>query len=175
MRLTGQEILDRGIIIPSEYTKAAQVGVDLSLKEVYAIVGVGNSIVGKEKTVIDPDYFFKVKPEYDEKLGITCWNLNEGTYSIVFNEGCNIPANCSGELIHRSSIYRLGNMIVSPLWDPGYKTEQMATTLIVTVGLSIEVNARICQAVFHTNIELGQEHLYNGQFQGGTTNWEKSK
>jgi len=42
----------------------------------------------------------------------------------------------------------------------------------VTVKLIVERNARVCQIIFHENNEV--DKLYDGQFQGGTTGFEKA-
>ena len=39
MLLSAKQILDKGIIVPSEHSKAAQVGIDLSLANVEYTVG----------------------------------------------------------------------------------------------------------------------------------------
>lgn len=169
MLLTAKQILDQGIVIPSEYSKPAQVGIDLSLASVHKCMG--GSVVYKESTHINPELFYEVETQTID--GRECWALEPGTYAITFNEGCKIPANAAGFIIHRSSLYRTGNSIVSPVWDPGFETEKMGTVLIVNVKLIVEKNARVAQMYIH-NIQ-GDADLYNGQFQGGTHSWEKKK
>jgi len=168
MILNSRDILERGIIIPSEHSKEAQVGIDLSLGKVEKITG--GSVVYKETTIINPDFFVDV--ETSRVDGRDCWILEPGTYALSFNEGCSIPSNCTGLMLHRSSLYRTGTQIVSPVWDPGYRTEKMGTVMIVTVKLIVERNARVCQIIFHENNEV--DKLYDGQFQGGTTGFEKA-
>lgn len=165
--LTAKQILDQGIVIPSPYSKPAQVGIDLSIASVhYCTVG---SVVLQDKTNIDPAGFQEVGTQLVE--GKECWKLSPGTYAITFNEGCKIPANAAAFIIHRSSLYRTGTSIVSPVWDPGFETEKMGTVMIVNVGLIVEKNARVAQMIVHETAE-GAE-LYDGQFQGGTNSWEK--
>ena len=72
-----------------------------------------------------------------------------------------------------SSLYRTGTSIVSPVWDPGFATDQMGTVLIVNVRLIVEKNARVAQMLIHTTD--GDAELYNGQWQGGTNSWDKAK
>ena len=169
MLLTAQQILDEGIVIPSEYSKPAQVGIDLSLSSVHQCHG--GSVVYADGTHIDPEIFQEIKTVQVD--GRECWMLEPGTYAINFNEGCKIPAYAAGFIIHRSSLYRTGNSIVSPVWDPGYATDQMGTVLIVNVRLIVERNARVAQMVIHTTD--GDAELYDGQWQGGTNAWEKAK
>lgn len=167
MLLTANQILERGIIILSEHSKPAQVGIDLSLASVHRVWG--GSVVYKEKTHLRSEDFELV--ETTPVDGRECWILGPGTYAITFNEGCKIPANVAGFIIHRSSLYRSGNSIVSPVWDPGFETGQMGTVMIVNVRLIVEKNARVAQMYFHTTD--GDAELYDGQFQGGTHSWEK--
>ena len=169
MLLTAKQILDQGIVIPSEYSKPAQVGIDLSLASVHKC-SVG-SVVFQDKTHIDSQGFTEVPTtQVDHK---ECWQLPPGTYAITFNEGCKIPANAAGFIIHRSSLYRTGTSITSPVWDPGFETEKMGTVMIVNVKLIVEKNARVAQMFVHTTDEAAE--LYQGQWQGGTHSWEKAK
>ena len=167
MLLTANQILERGIVTPSEYSKPAQVGIDLSLASVHRVWG--GSVVYKEKTTLSSDDFEEIRTTSVD--GKECWVLGPGTYAITFNEGCKIPADVAGFIIHRSSLYRSGNSIVSPVWDPGFETERMGTVMVVNVKLIVEKNARVAQMFFHT--VNGQAELYDGQFQGGTNSWEK--
>ena len=169
MLLTAHQILQQGIVIPSEYSKPAQVGIDLSLNSVHSCHG--GSIVYTDRTEIDPEIFQEVKTVQVD--GKECWMLDPGTYAITFNEGCKIPSNAAAFIIHRSSLYRTGNSIVSPVWDPGFETNQMGTVMIVNVRLVVEKNARVAQMVVHTTD--GEAELYNGQWQGGTNSWDKAK
>lgn len=167
--LTANQILEQGIVIPSEYSKPAQVGIDLSIASVHKCYG--GSIVHLDNTIVDPEYFQPVKTIKTNEGEY--WMLEPGTYAITFNEGCKIPANVAGFIIHRSSLYRTGTSIVSPVWDPGYETTQMGTVMVVNVGLTVAKNARVAQMIIHTTDENAD--LYNGQFQGGTHSWEKAK
>jgi deoxycytidine triphosphate deaminase len=169
MLLSAKQILEKGIIIPSPYSKAAQVGIDLSLAKVEKITG--GSVVYKDTTIVNPDFFINI--ETTKIDGKDCWVLEPGTYAISFNEGCNIPENYTGLILHRSSLYRTGTQIVSPVWDPGYHTETMGTVMIVHVKLIVERDARVCQILFHENSAV--DELYDGQFQGGTTAWAKAQ
>ena len=169
MLLTAQQILDEGIVVPSEYSKPAQVGIDLSLASVHYCNG--GSMVYRDRTEIDPEIF--TEKETVQVDGKECWMLDPGTYAITFNEGCKIPAYAAGFILHRSSLYRTGNSIVSPVWDPGFATDQMGTVLVVNVRLIVEKNARVAQMLVHTTD--GDAELYDGQWQGGTNSWDKAK
>ena len=86
--------------------------------------------------------------------------------TLEFNEGVNIPENATGFILQRSSLYRMGNSICSPVWDSGFQTNKMGTTLIVNNHMFVEKNARVAQFFLHENFPV--EELYNGQWQNKT-------
>ena len=90
------------------------------------------------------------------------WWLSPGTYDVMCNEGCNIPANRTAMVRQRSSLLRNGAIIASSIFDPGFKTANIGTVMIVTERIFIEKDARIAQMYFHENKE---GELYDGQFQ----------
>ena len=81
--------------------------------------------------------------------GVEGWLLHQGVYDVTFNEGCNIPNNRVALIKQRSSLYRNGAIINSPVFDPGFKTEFMGTLLYVFEPIFIEINARVAQIYFH--------------------------
>ena len=169
--LNAQQIVDEGLL-KLEHTKGkpAQVGFDLSLKAVNK-VGYNPQIdpetlektgkIGKvliEKTELT-DYTPVEPLNLDGRRG---WLLHEGTYDITFNEGCKIPANRVAFIKQRSSMWRNGTLINSPVFDPGFETDNMGTIMLVTETIFIEENARIAQIYFH---ECDPAELYDGQWQ----------
>jgi deoxycytidine triphosphate deaminase len=167
--LNAKQIVDEGLLL-LEHTKGkpAQVGYDLSLK---ALQKVGNSIgngmyaqgnigkVLKDKTELTT-YTPKDTIQLD---GVEGWLLHQGVYDITFNEGCNIPDNRVAFIKQRSSLYRNGAIINSPVFDPGFKTDNMGTLLYVFEPIFIEINARVAQIYFH---ECVSAEMYDGQWQG---------
>jgi dUTP pyrophosphatase len=162
MLLTGQQIVPH-LHLTTSYHKVNQVGVDLSVCKIEKIYG--GVQVYKEKTIVKPENFEEI-PLMDID-GRKVWRLHKGAYALTFNEGCKIPADATGFITSRSSIYRGGAKINSPIWDPGFETEQMGTTMIVSSeSIFIEENARVGQFYMITNPT--PDELYNGQFQGLT-------
>lgn len=162
MLLTGKQI-EPHLRLTSNYHKINQVGVDLSVQKVERITG--GVMVLQDKTVVNPEYFHEVK--LSEIDGKKMWRLEKGVYALTFNEGVEIPANATGFITSRSSIYRGGAKINSPIWDPGFATDVMGTTMFVmSEVIFIEENARVGQFYMVTNPT--PEELYNGQFQGVT-------
>lgn len=182
--LRNAEYIYNNIIIADEkdttkkYCKKAQVGVDVTLKEVYSISGCGATL--KNKSLI-PDYK-QVPKEYNMEIKsskgiftVDGWKLPKGDYIVKINEGVQFGPNDTGLFIQRSSLNRSGVGIVSSVWDPGFTTQDgdtiNAPTLRLTVEdeIIIEENARIAQLIVFENEDTEE---YDGQFQGGR---EKSK
>jgi dUTP pyrophosphatase len=166
--LNAKQIVDEGLLLLEETKgKPAQVGYDLSLK---AVQKVGNSIgngmyapgnigkVLKDKTELTT-YTPKDTINLD---GATGWLLHNGVYDITFNEGCKIPDNRVAFIKQRSSLYRNGAIINSPVFDPGFETQNMGTLLYVYETIFIEKDARVAQIYFH---ECNTAEKYDGQWQ----------
>lgn len=145
----------------SEFSKRTQAGIDLSVWKVDRILAGG--AVYKDKTHIESGSYTNIPLQMID--GKECWVLHPGCYSVTFNEGIKIPADCQAKVTHRSSIYRMGNIIESPWWDAGFECSYMNSTLIVNNTMVVEVNARLAQVVFW-RMEKEATELYNGQFQG---------
>ena len=162
MRLTAKQILERKIITgPLNEDNIAQVGVDLN---VINILNIGNNgYIPREGKTILPSY---TEIELMKDKSREFWWLSPGVYSIVLAQGCNIPKDCSMELFPRSSLARCGGDIVSPIWDPGFRTEQMTSFMRLQKVVRIEKGARLLQACVILNSPLEDRDLYNGQFQG---------
>jgi deoxycytidine triphosphate deaminase len=166
--LNSNQIVDKGLLkLEQSKGKKAQVGYDLSLKEVNKI-GYTDKQDGKiGKVLVDKTelatYTPMSKTSLDGKIG---WLLYSGAYDITFWEGCKIPANFVGLIRQRSSMLRNGTVLHSSVFDPGFETEFMGTVMVVNETIFIEEDARVAQIYFHTCEEVEQENLYNGQWQG---------
>jgi deoxycytidine triphosphate deaminase len=168
--LNAKQIVDEGLLLlENAQGKPAQVGYDITLKDVNKI---GNRIgynVFKEgrigKVLKDKTELTNYTPYALMNLdGVNGWLLYEGVYDITFNEGCKLPDNRVAFIKQRSSLYRNGTIINSPVFDPGFETEFMGTLMYVHKTIFIEENARVAQIYFH---ECRQSAVtYNGQFQG---------
>ena len=169
--LNAKQIIDEGLLL-LEHTqgKPAQVGYDLSLK---AVQRVGNSLANSPYNVSKGGKIGKVLKDKTELTtytpvdlinldGVKGWLIYEGVYDITFNEGCNIPDNRVAFIKQRSSLYRNGAIINSPVFDPGFKTENMGTLLYVHETIFIEQDARVAQIYFH---ECAPADKYDGQWQ----------
>jgi len=162
--LNAQQILQEGLLrLEHAQGKPAQVGYDITLKQVNKIglFADGSGRIGKvlkdktELTTYTPYPLTSVD-------GVEGWMLYPGTYDITFNEGCKIPNNRVAFIKQRSSLWRNGALINSPVFDPGFETEFMGTIMLVTQTIFIEENARVAQIYFH---ECEPAEEYNGQWQ----------
>jgi deoxycytidine triphosphate deaminase len=142
--------------------KSAQVGYDITLQTVRKISGATKpGRILKHTTVLC---------EYSEPLdtirddgNYEGWLLSPGVYDVTFNEGCRIPSNRTGFIKQRSSLYRNGAIINSPVFDPGFQTQNMGTLMYVFEPIFIEKDARIAQMYFHESTSTTE--LYDGQWQ----------
>ena len=165
--LNAQQILDEGLL-KLEHTqgKSAQVGYDLTLKQVNVIGLKSNHSTNFRigKVLKDKTELTTYRPHELINLdGVTGWLLYDGVYDITFNEGCKLPDNRVAFIKQRSSLYRNGTIINSPVFDPGFETEFMGTLMYVHETIFIEENARVAQIYFH---ECQSTEMYNGQWQG---------
>lgn len=166
--LSAKQIISEGLL-KLEYTqgKPAQVGYDLSLKTVQKIgnrIGYNIFAEGKiGKVLRDRTELTTYTPIETIRLdGAEGWLLHDGVYDVTFWEGCKLPGNRVAFIKQRSSLYRNGIVINSPVFDPGFETEFMGTLMYVHEPTFIEKDARVAQIYFH---ECEDADLYNGQWQ----------
>ena len=168
--LNAQQIIQEGLLkLEHSHGKPAQVGYDLSLKQVNRIgnKGVNDPKIGK--VLKDKTQLTSYTPQGLMNLdGVAGWLLYEGIYDITFNEGCKIPEDRVGLIRQRSSMLRNGTVLHSSVFDPGFETEFMGTVMVVNETIFIEENARVAQIYFHPCVPVAEDNLYNGQFQGDT-------
>ena len=156
--LNAKEILEENLIVlDNAKGKPAQVGYDLSIKSISKLKGGGKVL----KSGTEVNDLISVEREEIED-GYYGWWLIPGTYDVMCNEGCDIAPNRTAMVRQRSSLLRNGAIIASSIFDPGFKTDNIGTVMIVTERIFIEKNARIAQMYFHENSE---GELYDGQFQ----------
>ena len=137
----------------------AQVGYDLTLKEVKKING---GAVMANATDVTP--YTPITP-FTSPTGKIIFKLEPGTYSLTFEQGCKLDSNHTAFIRHRSSVLRCGGIITSGVYDPGFEVDEMGAVLIATKEMVIEKGARVAQIILFENTSA---ELYNGQ-------WQKNK
>lgn len=155
--LTAEQIVSEGIVYLSDKAKEkygidklfpAQVGIDLHIVSCSKLneqdYGIIYSDDQNKKTKLTWSYSSELRKDEDGK---EYWNLPTGQYEIGFAEGCNFKARAVGKIVHRSSLRRCGGEINSPIWDPGFKTEEMGTFLSVHHPIRIYKGARVAQMI----------------------------
>lgn len=159
--LNAEQILKENLLkLEFTYGKAAQVGYDLSIKSINKLGGSVGKIL-KDKTELNT-----LTPINKTRLdGYDGWLLYAGVYDCTMWEGCKIPLNRTAFIKQRSSLYRNGVIINSPVFDPGFYTANIGTYMYVFETVFIEEDSRVAQIYFHENTKLGEDQAYNGQFQ----------
>jgi deoxycytidine triphosphate deaminase len=134
----------------------AQVGYDLTLKEVKRIRG---GSVLQDATLVNE---YLQQPTTTQN-GREVFILPAGEYSLTFEQGVKLPSGKTAFIRHRSSILRCGGIITSGVYDPGFEVDEMGGVLIATQPITIEKGARVAQIIIFDNSEA---ELYDGQWQG---------
>ena len=174
--LRNADYIYNNIIISDEvnttkkYCKKAQVGVDLSVKNIINIAGSGLVTTGTSH-IAPYQVREKATFEYGGKEYVG-WVLPRGTYICELNEGCEFGSTDTGLIIMRSSLNRNGTTIQSAVWDPGFTTRDGDKVNTMSIRLTVdadqfclEENARVAQLLIFENEAAT---LYNGQFQNGS-------
>ena len=163
MILNAQNVLG---FIPNglgEFGSLAQVGVDLSVKNITRIRG-GKICQGKKKAEIIE--YGDVPYTYDEDENgnyIKCWKVGYGVYSITFHQGVKIDNKHCGMVIGRSSTNRCAMLLRSGVFDPGFECEEAGATLYVFADGQVEIQegARLGQLVL---CECEESSEYRGTY-----------
>lgn len=155
MMLTGQEIFEQNIVTNASVKNIQQQGVDLVVRSIAKMTEEGQ--ISKSRTF--PAACETVEPSNG------WYHLQPGVYDIRFEEGCNIPAGVAARILARSSVLRCGGIIVSGLYDAGFKTEHCGCFLTVNNPMYIEVGSRLAQFICLESHTVATDKLYNGQYQ----------
>lgn len=148
---------DKVIVDLSKNSKANLIGIDLSIKEIKLIEDKYTGRISKDGTWID-------KSVYKPCISVENYYLLEsGVYSVTFEQEINLPNNMYGVIISRSSLLRLGSQIEGGIYEPGFKTNNIGSTLFVNRSISLEIGCCICQMCF---FECFETKGYQGRWQG---------
>lgn len=137
-----------------------QAGYDLTLKHVAKFNGTGAIDFSNQHRLLPTTETLEFVSENRQHL-LFC-DLEPGAYQVTYNETIEIPANCAGLVLPRSSLLRSGCTLHSALWDPGYKGKGIGL-LVAYQPLRLFKNARIGQMVF-IRLESSATTLYSGRY-----------
>lgn len=93
--------------------------------------------------------------------------LAPGGYLVTYSEVIEVPHDCAGVVLPRSSLMRCGATLHSALWDPGYRGRGQGLLTVYT-ALKLYRQARIGQFVLF-KLEHAPGELYTGVYQGENT------
>lgn len=159
--LNANQILEESLIkLDNAKGKPAQVGYDLSIKQINKVGGTIGRVL-KDQTILNTH----TPVEKTSLEGSKGWILYSGVYDVIMNEGCKIAPNRVGLVRQRSSLMRNGAIITSSIFDPGFETDNIGTYMIVFETIFIEEDARVAQMYFHECTSVADDQLYNGQWQ----------
>jgi deoxycytidine triphosphate deaminase len=167
MQLTGQLIVESGIVTNVCEDGIQQQGVDVRIDKVYKVYS-GEGLVPKIGKTCRPNYL-EIYPEevaWGNGILSNYFHLEPGWYEIEMIEGCNLGPTELLNFKTRSSLVRCGAIVHSGQFDAGFKTDKMGCFLHVIHPINIERGARIAQAVVTESYEVEKEDLYSGQWQG---------
>lgn len=157
-------LLKHYLILPEAHQgEPQQVGWDITVKDLNQVFG---GRLPRHKSI--QDYKRDTKPvEWVRQGDQESAMLYAGVYSVTFDQGCDLRAtpHVHAEIRHRSSLARLGGIITSGVYDPGFYCDNMGAMLHVPTGfIVIERHARIAQ--FVADHVTGIPPMYDGQYQG---------
>jgi deoxycytidine triphosphate deaminase len=159
--LNSKQIIEESLLkLDNTKGKPSQVGYDLSIQSIQKVVSSTKmGFILRDKTILA--HYEPLQPTQLD--GYNGWILYQGVYDITFHEGCKIPADRTAFIKQRSSLYRNGAIINSPVFDPGFETQHMGSLMYVHETVFIEQDARVAQIYFHPSTTT--DNLYSGQFQ----------
>ena len=110
----------------------AQVSYDFTLKNITEIIG--GKLYSDGSKEIDPyeeiDCYLEQKKEGEET--VKTWLLKKGSiYSITFEQNVKLDENHIGYIVSKSSLSRVGGIIRSSVFDPGYESTKGMWSYIV--------------------------------------------
>lgn len=163
MILNAENVLD---FIPSgllEKGKKAQVGVDLSIKNITKIVG-GKLYANGKKEIDKYEAVDSIKEVCDGK-SVTTWLLKKGVYSLTFDQSVKLDNKHTAFVIGKSTTNRIGLLIRSAVFDPGFCCDNIGATMYVFEDSKVEIQegALLGQLVI---IENEKAESYDGNYQG---------
>lgn len=142
-----------------EFGAKAQCGIDLSIKNIKRIKGGKIFQNGKEIDEYENVDF------YISEKGNKVFCLPNGVYSLEFDQNIKLDNKHCAFVIGRSTTNRVGSLIRSSVFDPGFDCPSIGATMYVMGDNLVEVeeHSRLAQLIV---VECEESELYNGNYQG---------
>ena len=140
-------------------TQLQLTGFDLSLSEIHAYRGPGSVDFTNEEREIAPS----IPLEPDEE---GWYNLERGSYTIIYNEVVRIPLDVVAMARSRSTMLRNGASVETAIWDPGYQGRSSSLLVVGNPdGIRLKRDARVVQLVFFPidEVKKGYDGVYQGE------------
>jgi deoxycytidine triphosphate deaminase len=138
--------------------KLAQVGIDLTVKEIKVING---GRLYKSETKLHDYSPLTISVDDEGREG--WWLIPGNAYSVTFEQGIELDNKHAGMITHRSSLLRMGWSLMSGIYDPSFYVEEMGAVMRGDTQIFVEKGARIAQIIIH---ECYESQPYQGQWLG---------
>lgn len=145
-------------LIRTKAGKPAQVGIDLTVKE---IKGINGGRLYKDQTILH-DYS-PLTLSIDDEGREGWWLIGGHPYSVTFEQGIELDNTHAGFIRHRSSLLRMGWSCTSGVYDPSFYVDEMGAVMKGNSNIFIEKGSRIAQIII---FECYESEAYNGQWLG---------
>jgi deoxycytidine triphosphate deaminase len=142
-----------------QFGAKAQCGIDLSIKNIRRIKGGKIFQDGK-----DIDEYEEVD-SYNNTKGNKIFVLPNGVYSLEFDQDIKLDNKHCALVIGRSTTNRVGCIIRSSVFDPGFECPSIGATMYALGDTIIEIeeHSRLAQLIV---IECEESEAYNGSYKG---------
>ena len=142
-----------------DFGAKAQCGIDLSIKNIRRIKGGKIFQDGKE---IDE---YEEVDSYINERGNRVFLLINGVYSLEFDQDIKLNNKHCAFVIGRSTTNRVGCIIRSSIFDPGFECPSIGATMYVFSDnvIEIEKHSRLAQLLV---LECEESEIYNGFYKG---------
>ena len=142
-----------------DFGAKAQCGIDLSIKNIRRIKGGKIFQDGKEI-----DEYEEVDTYINDK-GNKMFVLPNGVYSLEFDQDIKLNNKHCAFVIGRSTTNRVGCIIRSSIFDPGFECPSIGATMYVFSDnvIEIEKHSRLAQLLV---LECEESEIYNGFYKG---------
>jgi dUTP pyrophosphatase len=170
MVLNPRKIVDRKIISPVTEEQIQPNGIDLELDKIFSLITLSKALRPGERDVeekqlglflskddVEGSFSNPVQP-YDDKHFLLHKFI---PYRVETKQYVELPEGVCAKIIGRSTLNRNGVIVLSSLYDSGYKN-YAGFTIYPFLNVVLEVGVRVAQMIF---FESETAHLYDGQYQ----------